>query len=357
MTAESPMETTVEFKTEGHVINDVTIDDVTTDDVMMKGVYDDVTETYFEDYQGKITWLLTFTFYYKLLITILGCCGNILSIYVLAKTKAAVTTRILLSLLAFSDTCYLVISLPFMIAVFYFNTHFDWLNQVACKIVTFKDFFFTAMSYWLVAILTVERCIAVTQPLQFKILVTKKRLLVFLTCFLVVYLVWQGFLLYIFKLTDLFDEEGNYMMTICVTFEYLYIVQIMNPIIDAAMPMLLVVMGNISICVAILVYERKSPVLHSNTTHNKGTDSKLFLTTFSVSVSFVILTTPFYLYYTVGEYFLGEEVFVNPNNEFYLISDILYHTNLATNFGLYVTFNESFRQQVKLTFQGAQTVC
>ena len=128
---------------------------------------------------------------YKLFILVFGLAGNITTIFIMRRTRAPITTRIILILLAISDSAHLIMNTPVIIALNFFGKTFSALSVGTCKLAVFSFFFFPSISAWLVAILTIERCFAVLIPLSVKRVATKERLIVFLLIFVSFYLGWD----------------------------------------------------------------------------------------------------------------------------------------------------------------------
>ena len=101
------------------------------------------------------------------------------------RTRAPTTTRIILILLAISDSAPLVVNMiyTYKIDLELFGKPFFDLSDGICKMYVWAHIFFGSITGWLVVILTIERGFAVLMPLTVKRIVSKGRLKVFLVVF------------------------------------------------------------------------------------------------------------------------------------------------------------------------------
>ncbi len=282
-------------------------------------------------------------FYYKMCITVLGVLGNSTTVFVMRRTKTPITSRIIIISLAVSDCSYLIFSLPEFVIPLSLGKSFALLSLTACKFHIFVIFFFQALSYWLVAILTVERFVAVVFPLKSKIILTKNKVLILLSVLIFVYFAWSVFVAFDYKIFYVEDDAGNLVPGECTGDRFYHIFKATAVFVDLGIPLVLIVVGNISICIVLLIHRR----IQQFTGISQGQENKLFLTTFSVSLAFVVFNTPFTLYFTLGRQILDKTVFTNWLNPYFLVSDCLAFTNFGINFFLYIAVTQSFRNEIR----------
>ena len=119
---------------------------------------------------------------------------------------------------------------------------------------------------------------------------------------------------------------------------------------DLLIPCIIIFIGNITISCLIVKRRRNHHVQYGYTNNQGDLESKLVTTMVAVSITFVILSSPITIYYTIGPYLYGDDFAHNFDNPFYLIGDCIQYTNSGINFYLYVCFTNSFREElVKIT--------
>ncbi len=283
-------------------------------------------------------------FYYKLLICLLGCFGNITNIIVIKYTQMHTTTRIIITILAVSDLLYLLFDFPALVFPKFEKISFYDYTAETCRLGISVGIFLGFISYYMVALLTIDRCLAVVLPLHSKILFSPKRLAVVIVVLACAQLIWVSFLTEDYDLHTTSNENGTILGVSCDTMKYFEALQYVSSIVDTAIPVLIVVTGNIVISVSVCRHMRtRSAITGRNA--SQSTESRLLMTTISVSACFTLSAVPMQLYWAVGHSVLPEEIFNNQANPYYLILDCIHYTNFAINFLLYVAFTKSFREQ------------
>ncbi len=327
-------------------------DDVTKDLMMTQG--DDVTDiTWIQEYSngnhGNMTgkWLITFAFCWRIFVLVLGSIGNGLSILFVRSTKLKITTRLIITLLALVDSSFLILEGSNEI---YYHAHGRYLydkNTSLCKLFTFNYYFTNALSYNLVAVLTVERCIAVTIPLKAKVIWTFRSVAIILILLCSILLGWCSFVIYYFNNTDYFDGQGEYPLYVCHPPDHIYdLILTVNPYHEALLPVSTVVICSMAIVLTLMRKKCTKAFPFQNNQMNKN-ERELILITVALSVAFLILCVPQALYYNFGEKIFGREIFYNPESVPAVVVEILNYTNFGINFYLYVAFTRSFREQLQ----------
>ena len=125
--------------------------------------------------------MLQIKLFYKSFILVFGLADNIATIFIMRRTRAPTTTRIILILLAISDSASLIENMiyTYKIDLPLFGKPFFDLSDGMYGMYVWAHIFFGSISGWLVVILTIERCFAVLMPLTVKRIVSKGRLKVF----------------------------------------------------------------------------------------------------------------------------------------------------------------------------------
>ncbi len=312
--------------------------------------------TAWEDTQNYQTWENQTSladeviFYYKLFVCIIGLFGNLMNIVVMQYTKVPKTTRITISILAISDFSYIVLLSPSIIYPKFFNISFFDHTNTTCQLSTFVSLFFAFVSGLMVAVLTVERVIAVTFPLHAKLLLSVKKLVFGMFLFILVDLVISIYISSQYVVENFYDENNNLLYSSCHNFELRDVIQYFGVLLNMVIPLCVVVLGNIIIVATVVIKKKQISTMTSGSGYQAG-EIRLVITTVSISLSFVILSSPLALYYTLGEEIVGSEIFLDWTNSYYLSCDAIYYTNFAINFFLYIAFTSSFRTEFGVVMQ------
>ncbi len=297
------------------------------------------------------------SFYYQIVVLIFGFVGNCMTMALMRKTTTPITTKTLLTILAISDNIYLLGNLPTVIAEKYFNVVFYELSSAMCRFWAFVGFFCNSVSYWFVACLTIERCIAVALPFKLRTVSSQKKPLFVIFALLLYCLIWAIAVTIDHQLVEMYDAEGNNLGTVCQTVLLLPYIDEIDLNVNTLVPLCFVLIGNLVLCISLKRQRRKMLRLQDIPSRSSDVDSRLFLTTLAVSFALVIFSVPSALYFSVGEHIIGSEKYTNPNNTFFLFQDSWGYTNFGINFYLYVAFTKSFRSTVKETMKSMSTHC
>lgn len=293
-------------------------------------------------------------FIYKMVVFVIGCFGNVITVCVVQQITLQTVARITITILALSDLLCLISNFPVLIyPKFYHKSYFD-VSNFTCKIGNFTLVFFPFLSCLMVALLTVERAVAVAFPLKVKQVLSTKKLLVSVIAAIAAYMIWVIFVAADHFIQPVHDESGSILYSSCQTANYWEAFQYTSLTLGAAVPLSVILVGNIMICIAVIRQRKtRTQLTNQNSTHNN--DSQLILTTISISVAFIALTSPLAFYFAFGKLLVGEELFHDYNNVYYLTFDSIYYTNFSINFFFYVAFTKSFRE--KLEFYHAKFRC
>ncbi len=294
-----------------------------------------------------------YAFYYHVFVLVFGLVGNTLTLCLLRRTKTPKTIKIILICLSLSDNIYLLRYVPLMI--YEAITHKNPLHIFVsiCKLWPLSGFFFNHMSFWLVAILTLERCIAISKPFTFKTYVNMKSTLSVISLFALINSALAIFAAVNFNLISIHNSDGNFVKSTCTPVNHFPMILFLNVSVGHFVPECIVLIGNILIVVNFM--KHRDLVSNVNNTSRGAPDSKLLLTTISVSVALITLSTPLDIYTVFGRYIFGPELLRNPNNIYHTVSFALGYTNFGINFYLYVAFAKAFRSELRTLVCGATT--
>ncbi len=85
-------------------------------------------------------------FYFKLSLFVVGFVGNSLTVLITRRTKTPVTTRIIITALALSDTLHLIFRFPSILYVKFFHKSLSSISAFTCKYTIFFIMFFAEPS-------------------------------------------------------------------------------------------------------------------------------------------------------------------------------------------------------------------
>ncbi len=284
-------------------------------------------------------------FYYKLVVFIIGCLGNVINIIIMQLIRVQTIARITITVLAISDLFYLISNFPVLIyPKFYYITFFD-VSNATCKISTFTSAFFPFLSNLMVALLAVERAVAISIPLKAKDILSTWKVIIVFSAIILVYMIWVCILAADHYLYPIYDKNGTFLYISCFTMKYWKVFQYSSSVLDTAIPFFCIIISNLFTCVAVARSRKTRAELTGNDSKQKQ-DNQLILTTVSISVAFLVLTGPLAIYFSFGEMLVGEETFKDFSNIYYFTLDSIYYTNFCVNFFFYVAFTKSFREKL-----------
>ena len=288
------------------------------------------------------------SFYYKLTVLTLGLIGNVLSIFIMRRVKGPVTTRIVLVALALADSAYLVFSAPHFLSSLYFAKKFASVSLFTCRYTRFVQHFFPSLSFWFVAILTMERCLAVTIPLKVRIISSMKILIAVLIVLVLAYVNRDIVVLFNYDIRNVLGRNGAVLRIACIDNKENYeLIVTLKTFFDVLTPILITVFCNIVIGIVIIITKRNQKTLRGGCTRKEETVSQLLVTLFVISLAFVILCFTLWFYLKVGRRILGDRIFENINNLYFRTADCLQFTNFGVNFYPHVAFTTAFRNEIQ----------
>ncbi|XP_077985375.1 growth hormone secretagogue receptor type 1-like [Glandiceps talaboti] len=115
------------------------------------------------------------------LVFIIGCLGNILTIFVILRVKEMRTvTNYFLVNLAVADLLFLIMVVPPKFLMFFISpirlvNNFSYLGEVGCKLLSYGPRVVQGVSCFIILTLTIERYFAICWPLKFRRIRTRKK--------------------------------------------------------------------------------------------------------------------------------------------------------------------------------------
>lgn len=283
-------------------------------------------------------------FYYKLVVFMIGCLGNVINIIIMQMISVQTIARITITILAISDLFVSHIKFSCShLPKFYHIAFFD-VSNATCKFNTFTGEFFPFVSNLMVALIAFA--VAISIPLKAIDLLSTRKVMIVISAIILAYIIWVCFVAADHFLHPIYNENGTFLFMSCFTLKYWTALQYSSSILDTAVPFFCIIISNLFTCVAVIRSKKTRAELMGNDSTGKQ-ESQLILTTISISVAFLVLTGPLAIYFTFGEMLVGEETFKDFSNIYYLTFHGIYFTNFCVNFFFYVAFTKTFRKKLK----------
>ena len=286
---------------------------------------------------------MTIAAYFAIAIATFGIFGNITIIkFMASKPFSGMAHSILCVALAIVDLSYNIVVLTQFAVFLVFGISIDLVNRGICKFLSFSSFYIGHLDSWLVTALTLERLIAVTRPLQIATIVTKFQIKLGIFCLLVVYLLFDGELLFRADLTTVSYEEMTFKL--CEGAhdfglpERLWVIKdIMMETLITFVPMAIIIPSNIVILVKLYQQKKVRERLGAQNSNQPGT-GKTTAMIICMTTAFVLLLAPYSIYY----FLFGN----HGNDPVATATFIIGSTNPSINFVLYFVSGQQFRQEV-----------
>ena len=224
-------------------------------------------------------------------------------------------------------------------------------SDASCKIHVFLVYFFTHLSGWILIFLAVERFIAVWFPFKAKVLCTPKKGTAALVAIVVSLFAINAHFFWTMDLVN-FPSGPNEEKHFCVTIypEYFIFDTYIWPWVDAALysyiPFIVMI-----VCNSLIIAKLLQSKINKKKTEGRSSRTRMKTMTamlFSITFSFLILTTPMSIY-ILGEYIWWSEEIYKPCNNlilFWPIANLLFYLNNAINFLCYCVSGPRFRREV-----------
>jgi hypothetical protein len=287
-------------------------------------------------------------------LIISGIIFNSLTIIVLQRRKfGKSSTRMLLIVLAVSDTVVLMTGLLRQWFVYMFEFDLRVLTLVSCPVHIFFTYFSRHFASWNVPLLTVERWISVSFPLKVKVICTRKWTRVVLTTVFVFLFALNSHMLYFFRVK----------ITACTyisqTYKYNFWVSIwywIDMLAYSGIPFVVIVFCNCSILHQVTRGHIRRKTLQ-NPAGGRSDDASARLTSMTymlttVSVVFLLLTLPRSVSYIAYRYVqdTSRKWFFQKYLS-WAVTNLLGYVNNTINFPLYCASGSQFRREVFAMFK------
>ena len=285
------------------------------------------------------------------ILMVLSLLGNGLSLLVLRKRMRQSSPCFYLVNLGVWDTVVTIEKGAYLIGVRYFPEHF---GDVGCRLGTFMIFFAIVYSRWIVVAMTIERWIAVAYPLKAASLCTVRRAkLTLLVLAVVVLLAYTQYLVIIE-----FTPKAPYCIYVSNYTSYVKLVwSWVHMSIYGYAPLMLICVFNALIVCKLVNTQRENSSLQTlsldETRKRKLTASSVTVMLVVVSVSFLVLTLPYTIYYILTVVFTEKASDAHSEAKDLLIAAsliLIADLNHCLNFLLYFVSGKTFRHDLKKLF-------
>ncbi|XP_053395950.1 neuromedin-U receptor 2-like [Mercenaria mercenaria] len=303
------------------------------------------------------------------MLLVLGTLGNLLTIVVLMRSKSRMSsTALYLSSLAVSDLLVLWTGLLRQWINYMFDVDVRHFSVAGCKIHVFLVYFATQCSSWLLVAVTSERFIGVLLPHKVKQGCTTRIAIVTISIIvgslMLLNVHWfygmgasvtvYNNITYQFKCSSIYDHYYDFL-----GFEWPWI----DLCIFSLGPFTILLIGNISIIVRVLVSKHKTrtriaPLNAGLGVNRSGKTSQLTVMLVLLNVVFFTCTIP------ISIYLIGEQEWLRTLETYHELAilrlrwavvNLFMYLNNAINFILYFLSGSRFRQEVKSLFCGGRS--
>ena len=278
--------------------------------------------------------------YVRPAILIIGFFNNILTFCVMRRPRLKMlSVSVYFSALALSDNFVIIIDFVFNV-LRYYGIYFRNHSTVICRHYHLWLRVFFTYSSWLVVCIAVERVLVVKYPFRAKSLCnTRNALITVVSVFLLIF----GTSWYVYP-TWVVNEEGICSLNPSYLTFSMYVSPWLMSVLYSYLPFLILIATHAILLFSITVADKNREKMTKNTEGYKMAD-KLTKTAISICVTYLFLTTPVSVYYTI--------TFANYTNKspgFKLagaITDTLGMVNYSVNMFLYIVTSRLFRQEIK----------
>ena len=279
-----------------------------------------------------------------------GTIGNILSIITVTNRhckKSMFTTYI--ATLGVADLgCLYMLVLPIVLYAFDVNI-LDIPS--ACKLVTFAGYLSSQMSSWIIAAMTLERAFIVFFPLKVKSVCRQRNGCIVIAIIFGFLLALNSHVLYGFQSATVNN------VTICAFVDnsyedFMMYFNLINGIVVFLIPFVVIIVANSATVIKVMTMGNLASATALD--NRRKQNRYLLVITLLVSITYIILVTPWAVYYSLRPYLYEEAdpyFFSNDTDE--LLGTMFYQlafVNHGVNFYLYVLSGQRFRQDLKAAF-------
>jgi len=282
-------------------------------------------------------------------LVVIGLIGNICAIITVSQPQfRKLTTRRILCALALSDTlllCTNPFNQSFMKDVW--NQDVRALSTAGCKVFFMAYRIGKISGSWFIALVTIERFLAVMFPLKVKTLITRKTICISIAIVYIVATAVAGGWTFSSGIKDgicvpdLVETENLYIHKIFVIF---------GACIYSIVPICIMLILTPPVVVKIIrSHRRRKAIVHSSLERSTRETSKASIMLIAITLEYIILVTPITLV-LILTIWTDRPIFGSKNPDevvFQAVALIFEQLNHSMNFFVYVLCSQQFRQGFK----------
>lgn len=301
---------------------------------------------------------------------VVGTVGNVINIVVLSRRRMrASSTSVYLTCMAFGDLLFLWIGMGPRMMLQAYEIDLKAKSEFLCKMITWVPVTAGGCSVWSLVMMTMERFLLTKWPVTARARLTRKKAII--ACVTVVLavlsLTLQVLIVATLKSSTEYDENENKLLvnTACV---YIYGQSatyyktgwpVLVLVAFNLAPIVLILLGNVSIVLTLISQRRKLRRTNPELTHqhivspNKGKAATKML--FLVSAMFIVTMSPF----TLGNAIMSQLKVTSITEKatrqliYSVLRNIMYF-NFTFNFVLYFVSGPLFKQEWKSLVKGVR---
>ena len=279
----------------------------------------------------------------------LSLIGNALSLCAVRKRMRKSSSCFYIANLAVCDTCVI-----WSLGVSDLLREHTGLGTWSCKVMTYVYNASILSSVWLVVMMTTERLLAVVWPLRITVWVNISRARIAVAVNYLIWLITNS--IYLLMVTSESATGGRYRCSLEPQYEHFFnkIWAVIDMSLYAFVSQTLVLFLNVIIITYIRRARRQQKHIREQQDSGEGS-SQVTAMLLSVSITFLMLTCPYSIFYIGDRRGLWEDG-ASPRR--YAIHSLIYtcfrvlaEFNHCVNFLLYVTTGKAFREELKTLFQ------
>ncbi|XP_033746954.1 FMRFamide receptor-like [Pecten maximus] len=292
-----------------------------------------------------------------------GVVGNILALIILIRHKPIRSTTIVLIAIAIADLAFIATTIV-NVATLIVRT-FDPENAMEVTmgmIIPFSVYLSPLpgrVSNWLVALISLERLVAVTRPLKVKQICTKKLMLALSIVIPLSVAILTSPKLWLYEVKEVTLPDGNVTKTIALGFigrqkQLFEVYYLISETLLRFVPMCLIIVCNVIIIAATCIqakWRRSQKLNYAMGKQPSKDERQITRTLLTVTCVFIVCLMPA----TISRLmvlFDSESSYYKYSSNVYsllsLIGLITETTNSSINFVIYVTMNHAYRRQLYL---------
>ena len=282
----------------------------------------------------------------QILLILIGCPGNIMTIVVMRTRKfRSMNMSILFIALAVSDTLYLLYMPAREVYELITGELLKNTGEFPCKFVVYFVWILYSLSSWLLVAFSLERSLAIILPVTYQTFCSRSREILLVIAIVMTILGYNAYALVTLTLRKLGP------ITVCAAgpqYEWFYY-NMKHPfdlLVQNFIPFALILFANVAIIIKVRMSDKNLKALGNKSDKRSQKSNHMTGMLLSISFAFLVLTLPIKLHVSIAN---TQEKIVKAldfDNVTHLIVYSLNALNHSINFYLYLMTGEAFKQEV-----------